>query len=241
MALIIGLLILVAIIGAHRAQTRRAYARRAAQLTQEINALAEQMKTGPALIIQARAVREIQIMIAELTYIAKILKNREMNQWVSNLALDTERTRGVIEGLQAAAALDARISQANTPASQVDDQTFLNNVLSCAKLNEATGVKTVVITDFCSAARIADILKICTTRGQPFRDALVRLNVGDWRFLDGVIKPAADSILGYAGFFHRESDKGAAALFFLYLAPADRLESVKGSIDDVRARYSAGS
>jgi hypothetical protein len=173
MALIIGLMILGAIIGARRAQTRRSYARRAAQLSQGINAIAEKMKTGPGLIVQAQAIREIQTMMVELTYIAKILKNREMTEWVSNLALDIERTRGVVEGLQAAAAVDASISQPRTPIPQVDDQTFLNNVLSCAKLNEATGVKTVVVTDFCSAARVADILKIETTTGQPFGDALV--------------------------------------------------------------------
>ena len=227
------------IIGLRQAQKKQAYARRAAQLWMEIHAIAEEQKINRGITAQAYAIREIQIRMAELTTIAKIVKNRELTERVNALALDVERLRGMTDGLQAAAAVDARISQANTPAPQVDDQTFLNNVLSCAKLNEATGVKTVVVTDFCSAARVADILKIKTTTGQPFGDALVRLNVGDFRFIDGAITPTADSILGYAGFFHRESDKGAAALFFLFLAPADRLESVKGSIDDVRARYSA--
>jgi hypothetical protein len=226
-------------IGVRRVRTRRAYVHRAAQLSQEINAIAEKMKTAPGLTVQAQAIREIQTMMVELTYIAKILKNQEVTQWVSNLALDIERTRGVVDGLQAAAAIDTRISQANASAPQVNDQTFLNNVLSCAKLNQVTGIKTVVVTDFCSAARVADILKIHTTTGQPFREALVRMNVGDWRFIDGATKLNADNILGYAGFFRRESDRGAGALFFLFLAPADRLQFVKESIDDVRTRYSA--
>jgi hypothetical protein len=127
------------IIGLRHAQRKQAYARRAAQLWMEIHAIAEEQKINRGITAQAYAIREIQIRMAELTTIAKTVKNREFTQRVNALALDVERLRGVTDGLQAAAAVDARISQANTPAPQVDDQTFLNNVLSCAKLNEATG------------------------------------------------------------------------------------------------------
>ena len=41
---------------------------------------------------------------SRLTYIAKILKDRDLTRQVGALVLDAERGRGMIEGLQAAAA-----------------------------------------------------------------------------------------------------------------------------------------
>ena len=129
------------------------------------------------------------------------------------------------------------MSRPKTPAPQADDQTFLNNVLSCAKLNDATGVKSVVVTDFCSAARVADVLNIKGGTGKPFEESLIKLRRGDTRYIDGTVYPARETVIGFAGYFHRDSDDSLRAVFFLFIAPIDRLAIVKELTDDVRGRY----
>jgi hypothetical protein len=98
------------IIGLRHAQKKQAYARRAAQLWMEIHAIAEEQKINRGITAQAYAIREVQIRMAELTTIAKIVKNREFTERVNALALDIERCRGVIDGLQAAMAIEAQRS-----------------------------------------------------------------------------------------------------------------------------------
>jgi hypothetical protein len=58
-------------------------------------------------------------------------------------------------------------------------------------------------------------------------------------FVDGAIHASDVIILGYAGFFYRASHKDVKTAFILFLAPSDRLETLRGLIDDTRARYRA--
>ncbi len=98
------------IIGLRHAKRKQAYAQRAAELWMEIHAIAEAQKINRGITAQAYAIREVQIRMAELSAIAKIVKDREFTERVNALALDIERCRGVIDGLQAAMAIEAQTS-----------------------------------------------------------------------------------------------------------------------------------
>jgi hypothetical protein len=67
----------------------------------EIHAIAEEQKINRGITTQACAIREAQIRMAELSTVARIVKNREFTERVNALALDLERAGGVIDGLPA--------------------------------------------------------------------------------------------------------------------------------------------
>jgi hypothetical protein len=97
-----------ATVGWRKAQTKRVYAQRFKELWEGIHAISTKMaQGGHSLATQQAAVREMQWMVLECEQIAKnVFNDRDTIARVDALRMDIERGAGMIDGLQAAAAIN---------------------------------------------------------------------------------------------------------------------------------------